>query len=159
MDLKLIYAIILSVLPISELRGGLPIAIIYANEHNIPLILIFSLIILINILVIFIVFYFLDNIHKIFLKNNSYKKIFGSYIKRFQKRMDKFEKRYSAIGFLALTLFVAIPLPVTGVWSGCLASWILDLNRKKSIFAISLGVIVAGILVFFGTLGFLSLLS
>jgi uncharacterized membrane protein len=159
MDLKLFYAIILSILPVSELRGGLPIAIIYANGHDIPLILIFSLIILINLLVIFIVFYFLDNIHKLFLKNKFYKKIFESYIKRFQKRIDKFEKRYSAIGFLALTLFVAIPLPVTGVWSGCLASWILDLNRKKSILAISLGVIIAGILVFFGTLGFLSLFS
>lgn len=159
MDLKIIYAIILSMLPISELRGGLPLAIIYANQHKIPLVLIFPLIVMVNILVIFFVFYFLDNIHHLFLKTKIYKKFFDRYIERFQKKIDKFEKRYSAIGFLALTLFVAIPLPATGAWSGCLISWLLDLNRKKSILAISLGVLIAGILVLLGTLGFLQFVS
>lgn len=159
MDLRLIYAIILTILPISELRGGLPLAIIYANQHEIPLFLIFPLIILINILVIFFIFYFLDNVHHILLKTKLYKKIFESYINKFQKKIDKFEKRYSAMGFLALTLFVAVPLPVTGAWSGCLISWLLDLDRKKSILSISLGIIIAGILVLLGTLGFLNLFS
>lgn len=157
--IKLIYAIILTILPISELRGGLPLAIIYANQNNIPLILIFPLIIMMNILVIFLVFYFLDNIHHLLLKVKLYKKFFKFYIEKFQKRVDKFEKRYSSLGFLALVLFVAIPLPVTGAWSGCLLSWVLGLDRKKSILAISLGVVIAGILVLLGTLGFLSLFS
>jgi len=159
MDLRLIYAILLTILPISELRGGLPLAIIYANQHNIPVALIFPLIIMFNILVIFFVFYFLDNLHHIFLKFKFYKRFFEFYVKKFQKRIDKFEKKYSAFGFLALTLFVAIPLPVTGAWSGCLLSWILGLDRKKSILAISIGIIISGSLVLLGTLGFLSLFS
>lgn len=159
MDFRIIWAIILSMLPISELRGGLPLAILYANQHNIPIALIFPLIVMVNILVVFFVFYFLDNIHHLFLRIKIYRKFFDKYVERFQKKVDKFEEKYSVMGFLALILFVAIPLPATGAWSGCLISWLLDLDRKKSIFAISLGVIIAGILVLFGTLGFLRVFS
>jgi uncharacterized membrane protein len=159
MDFRIIYAIILSMLPISELRGGLPLAIVYANEHNIPVALVFSLIVLANILVIFFVFYFLDRFHHLFLRIKIYKKFFEFYINKIQKKLDKFEKKYSSIGFLALTLFVAIPLPATGAWSGCLIAWLLDLDRKKSILSISLGVVIAGVLVLIGTLGFLRIFS
>ena len=160
MDLRIIYAIILSMLPITELRGGLPLAIVYANQNNIPIALIFSLIVLANILVIFFVFYFLDNINHLLLKIKSYKKFFESYINKIQRKLDKFEKRYSTLGFFALTLLVALPLPVIGgAWTGCLIAWLLDLDRKKSILSISLGVVIAGILVLIGTLGFLKFFS
>lgn len=156
MDLRLIYAFILTIMPVTELRVGLPIAIIYAIEHNIPIILIFSLIILVNVLLIFFVFYFLDNLHHALMNVKGYRKFFEAHLKRFRKKVDKFEKRYESIGFLALVLFVAVPLPGTGVWTGCLASWLLELDRKKSILAISLGVLIAGTLVLLGTLGFIS---
>ncbi|MEJ2267818.1 MAG: small multi-drug export protein, partial [Nanoarchaeota archaeon] len=129
MDLKIIYAIILTLLPISELRGGLPLAISYAYENNIPIFIIFGIIVFLNILMIFVIFYFLDNLHHLFMKLKFYKRFFEYYIKKFQKRIDKFETKYSTVGFLALVLFVAIPLPVTGAWSGCLLAWILDLDR------------------------------
>ncbi len=159
MDLRIIIAIILSMLPISELRGGLPLAIVYANQHSIPLLLIFPLIVGANILAIFLAFFFLDKVHHVFLKNKAYKKFFDAYIIRIQRKIDKFEKKYSSLGFLALTLFVAVPLPATGAWTGCLLSWILDLDRKKSILSIALGVLIAGFLMLFGTLGFLGLFS
>jgi len=159
MDLRLIYALILSIFPVSELRGGMPLAIIFANEHDVPIIFVFSLIVLANILAIFIAFFFLDRFHHILLKNRIYKKFFDFYIKRFQKRVDKFEKHYSAIGFMALALFVAIPLPVTGAWSGVLISWILNLDRKKSILSIALGVVIAGVLVSLTTMGLLGIFS
>jgi len=157
MDLRIIYAIILSLLPISELRGGLPLAIVYANQHNIPTALIFSLIVMTNILAIFLAFLFLDKFHHLFLRIKIYKRFFDKYIERFQKKVDKFEKKYSVMGFLALTLFVAVPLPATGAWSGVLIAWLLDLDRKKSLLAIALGVLIAGVLVLFGTLGFLKI--
>lgn len=159
MDLRLIYALILSILPISELRGGLPLAIIYANDNNIPLTFIFPLILIANILAIFLAFYFFDNLHHLFLKNKFYKKIFEMYIEKIQRKIAKFEKQYSTLGFLALAIFVAIPLPGTGAWTGCIISWLLNLDRKKSILSIILGVIIAGILVLFGTLGVLSIFS
>ncbi len=157
MDLKLIYALILTIMPITELRIGLPMAIVYAMEHNIPIMFIFSLIVLLNILVIFFIFYFLDHLHKIFMNFKFYRKFFEAYSKRFQKKVDKFEKRYKTLGFFALVLFVAVPLPGTGAWTGCLVSWLLGLDRKRSILAISLGVLIAGILILLGTVGFINL--
>jgi len=149
MELKLLYAIILTILPITELRVGLPIAILYAKENGILFIL------LINLILIFLIFLFLDFLHERLMNLKFYKKFFNFYLKRFQKRVDKFEKRHEALGFLALVIFVAIPLPGTGAWSGCLVSWILGLERKKSILFISVGIIIAGLLIFLGTLGFL----
>ena len=159
MDLRIFWALILSILPISELRGGLPLAIIYARENSVPIALVFSLVVMLNILAIFLAFFFLDRFHHLFLKMKFYRRFFDKYLERFQRKIDKFEKKYSAIGFLALSLFVAIPLPATGAWSGVLISWLLDLDRKKSVLSIALGVIIAGVLVLLGTLGFLSLFS
>lgn len=159
MDLRIVWAVLLSILPISELRGGLPLAVIYANENGISIIFIFLLIVLCNIVGGLIAFYFLDRIHVKLLGLGFYKRIFESYIGKIQKKVDKFESKYSLIGFLALTLFVAIPLPATGAWSGALISWLLDLDRKKSVLAISCGVIIAGVLVLLGTLGVLGFFS
>ena len=58
--------------------------------------------------------------------------------------------------FIALVLFVAVPLPGTGAWSGSLVSWVLGLDRGKSILAIALGVLIAGLLIFLGMFGFIS---
>lgn len=159
MDLRFLYSVILTVLPVTELRIGLPLAITFARDNNIPVFLVFSAIILLNILVIFFIFYFLDIIHKNLMKSKFYKRKFEKFLNRFQKKVDKFERKYSAVGFIALTLFVAVPFPGTGVWSGSLASWLLELDRKKSIVAISLGVIIAGILTLFGTLGVINAFS
>jgi len=153
MNLKIIYALVLTILPISELRIGLPVALSYAIEENIPIALVFSLVILLNVLLVFFVFYFLDKIHSFLLKIKIYRKFFEFYLRKLQKRIDKFEAHYSSQGFLALALFVAVPLPGTGAWTGCLVAWLLGLERKKSIFAISIGVAIAGILILIGTLG------
>jgi len=157
MNLKLFYAIVLTLLPISELRIGLPVAISYALENNISIYLVFCLIVLINIVLIFFIFWFLNNLHFVFMNLKFYRKSFGFFLRRFQKKVDKFEKKHETLGFIALTLFVAIPLPGTGAWSGSLLAWLLGLDKKKSIFSIALGVLIAGILVLLGTLGFIKL--
>jgi len=159
MNLKILYAIVLTFLPISELRIGLPVAISYAIEENIPIWIIFCLIVLLNIILIFFVFWFLDNLHFVFLKFKFYRKSFEVFLKRFQKKVDKFEKRHNSLGFIALTLFVAVPLPGTGAWTGCLLAWLLGLDKKKSIFSIAVGVLIAGILILLGSLGFIKLFS
>jgi uncharacterized membrane protein len=159
MDLRILYAIILSFLPISELRGGLPLAILYAIDNKIPIILIFLAIVLVNILGFLFAFYFLDNIHNLFMKIKIYKRFFEKYALKLQKKADKFEKSYKNLGFLALMIFVAVPLPGTGGWTGALISWFLGLNRKKSIIYISLGVLIAGIIILLGTLGIIRIFS
>ena len=61
-------------------------------------------------------------------------------------------------GYLALTLFVAVPVPGTGAWTGTLVAWVLGLDRWKSIGAISLGVVIAGLIILFTSLGFFGLI-
>jgi uncharacterized membrane protein len=58
---------------------------------------------------------------------------------------------------LALTIFVAIPLPGTGAWTGSLIAWLLKINRKKAFFAIALGTILAGVIVTLAVTGLVSL--
>lgn len=157
--IKLITAFLITLIPGIELRGGLPLAISYAVENNIPTFLIFISIILVNILLIFFVFYFLDKIHDKLLDWKFYRKHFEKYLRILQKKIDKFERRKGETEFILLALLVAVPLPGTGAWSGSLISWILGLDRKKSILAISVGVIVAGLIIFLGTLGFIGLLN
>ncbi len=156
---SLILGIILTILPISELRGGLPVALINASKNNISSLTIFVIIVLVNVLMIFVAFLFLDYLHSVLIKYNFYKKFYSFYLKKMQKRIEKFEKSHDSIGFLALFLFVAVPLPLTGAYTGTFLSWILGLPRKKSIIAISLGVLVAGIIIYFGTLGVTSFLG
>lgn len=158
MSLKLIYALILTILPITELRIGLPLGLAYAHQENIPLFPIFTLIVLLNVLVIFFVFFFLDYLHRHLMKIKHYKRFFNFFLKRTRNKVGKFQNRYNRLGFLALVLFVAIPLPGTGAWTGCLIAWLLALDRKKSIISIALGVIIAGTLIFLGSLGLMSFL-
>lgn len=154
---QLILAFLLSLAPISELRGGIPLAVAYAVNNNISALGPIIGCIALNILVIFAVFFFLDFFHKSFMKLGFYRKFFEAYLGRLRVKIDKFEKHYAARGFLALTIFVAVPLPVTGAWTGTLISWLLGLDRKKSIISIAIGVIIAGILLSLGSLGVVSL--
>jgi uncharacterized membrane protein len=57
------------------------------------------------------------------------------------------------LGYIALMIFVAIPLPGTGAWTGTLIAWTLGLNRLKSFIAIAVGVLIAGLLVLLLSLG------
>ncbi len=154
---QIILAIILSMLPISELRGGLPLAVDYALKNNLSIFPIFLLILSFNILVIFLVFFFLDNLHSWFMKLAWYQKVFGFFLNRTRKKADKLEAKFGILGFLALTGFTAVPLPVTGAWTACFIAWVLGLERKKSIFFISLGVLIAGLIVLLASFGVLSL--
>jgi len=154
---QLIWSMILTILPVSELRGGLPLAINYAIKNNISLVPIFFLILSLNILIVFIIFFFLDFFHQKFLKIKAYNRLFNFYLEKTRKRVDKFERKYSAYGFIALTLFVAIPFPTTGAWTGTILSWILGLDRKKSLIAICFGVFIASLIVLLASLGIINL--
>lgn len=141
---------IISFLPISELRGAIPTGILVFNM-NIWTVFIISIIA--NILVIPFVFFFLDTIHSLLLKWTFYNRTFVKFLIRIQHRKEKVEKNYETYGIIALAIFVAIPLPATGAWTGTLIAWLLKLKRWRSFFAISLGVIIAAIVVLALTVG------
>jgi uncharacterized membrane protein len=157
MNFGFFLALLLTITPFIELRGGLPLAIIYSNSVGIPIIFSFLLVVLLNILIIFLIFLFLDYIHNFLLRFNFYSIFFEKYLIKTQKKVEKFERHYKRFGFWAMIIFVGIPLPGTGVYSACLIAWLLDLDRRKMIPAISIGVVIAGIIIFLGTLGVLRL--
>ncbi len=148
---NLIYGIILSALPISELRGGIPLAM----SSGAPIGVIFMLCVLANILIIPIIFLFLDFLHEKFMTKKFYRILFSKIINRTRRKIE--HRIGTKWEYPALLLLVAIPLPGTGAYTGSLAAWLFKLNRKKSYITIALGVVIAGILVTLASLGIYSL--
>jgi uncharacterized membrane protein len=71
----------------------------------------------------------------------------------FERTRSKTIDKYIKYGYWALILFVAIPLPITGAWTGSVAAYIFNIPFKKSWWLILLGIIIAGLIMTFGTLG------
>ena len=142
MDLnKLLFTAFLTLIPIAELRGGLPFALA-SGMH--PL-LAYAYCVALNILATPIVFIFLQTLHKILIKCKFYAKIFEKLIERARIKVKAQVDKY---GYVGLAIFVGIPLPFTGAYTGALGAWVLGMDKKKSFIAISAGVCAAGILVY-----------
>ena len=129
-------ALFLSLLPISELRGAIP----YAYFNGIGIIQSYLIGVLGNMIVIPAGFLFFSIVEKILLKFE----FFRNFI---EKRALKVRDNFTKYGYLGLTVFVAIPLPVTGAWTGILGAWFLGLDKKKSSLAVAAGVLIAGLIV------------
>jgi uncharacterized membrane protein len=137
----LFFSILLSLLPISELRGGIP----YAYFNGVSLFIATPLCVLTNALVTPIVYTFLATFHKLFHGHwKWYASFFDRFVARAQRRVSSKVNRY---GYWGILLFVAIPLPITGAWTGTLGSWILGLDKRKTMMAVFGGVIVSGLIV------------
>ena len=145
---KEIVVFIISMLPILELRGGLLAAYIL----NLSFIPAYIICILGNCLPIPFVLLFLDKIFN-WLKNfKTTKKIVVKLENKILSKKEKIEK----YGYWGLLLFVGIPLPGTGAWTGAGLAVLLRLDRKKSSLVIFLGVILASIImsiISYGILG------
>ncbi len=148
----LIHAAILSLLPISELRGGIP----YAIGNGVNIIWAYIVCVLFNILVIPILYLFLETLHNVFYKIKFYRLIFDKWVARTRKKAEKSVEKY---GYWGIMLFVAIPLPVTGAYTGTLAAWLLELDKKRSFWYLALGVVIAGVIVSIATLTGLGLMK
>jgi len=139
----LLEAILLSALPVSEIRGGIPLAFYYGINNWI------WLLILVNIIIIPLVFFFLDTANNILLNIKWYKRWFNKKVERTRRRVKPLIEKH---GFWGLTLFVGVPLPFTGAYTGTLAAWFLGMNRKKAFLAIAIGVLIASFVVITATL-------
>lgn len=134
--------IVLSLLPISELRGGIPVAV----ASGVGWFPAFVICVLANVMVIIPVFFFLDHVHSYLMRIKIYETFFNMYLERVRKRIEAQLAKYTW-EYWVLFIFVAIPFPSTGAYTGCLVAWFLEMDRKKSFITIALGVLVAGIVV------------
>jgi len=142
--------LIIATLPIIELRGALPLAIHYFHLSYLKGLI---LSIIGNLLPILPILFLLRFILNLLIKIPFLKKFFDWLFERTQKKSKIIEK-YEILG---LIIFVGIPLPTTGAWTGALASFILGLKPILSFLAIALGVFLAALIVsifcFLGKIG------
>ena len=147
-----IITFLISMLPLVELRGAVP----YAITTGIPMWQALIIGVVGNMLPIPIIFFFARRV----LEWGADKPVIGGFFTWCLKKGHSGGKKLAATAgnrglFIALLLFVGIPIPGTGAWSGILAASILDWNFKQSVVAVMLGVILAGLIM--GTLTILGL--
>jgi len=136
----LFWGAFLSVLPISELRGAIP----YLLANRTPILFTYLYCTVLNALVAPIVYIFLSSVHKLLYRIDFYRNFFERFV---EKTRTKVKPEVDKYGFWGLMVFVAIPLPVTGAYSGTLGAWILGMDKKKSILCVAAGVAIAGLVV------------
>jgi len=136
----IIKSILLSMLPIAELRGGIP----YAIANDVSPLLAYLICVGANLLAFPIVFFFLEFLHPIFMKIDFYETLFEKFVIRTRKKIENNIEKW---GFWGLMIFVMIPLPVTGAYTGSFAAWLFNIKKSQALLAVSLGVIIAGIIV------------
>lgn len=132
--------IILSMFPIGEIRLALPMAI---KLYGIPWGEAFILSVIGNIIPVIPILLLLDPISKFLMRYPVFNKFFTWLFERTRKRSDIIEK-YETLG---LMIFVSIPLPITGAWTGCVAAFLFGIRFWYALIAIILGIFIAGLIV------------
>ena len=151
---KILLVFFVSMVPLIELRGAIPIAI--GLGLALPEWLILIIAVIGNLLPVPIIYLFARKFLEWGNKKKwkPLKKTCNFFLKKGEKAGEKLLKKAGNTGtYTALFLFVAIPVPGTGAWTGTLAASILNLDFKKTIIAISTGVVVAGLIMLLASLG------
>ncbi len=143
---KYIIVFLISMIPIVELRGAVPIGLSTAFGEPLPVLPLYILCIIGNMLPVPFIFFFARKV----LEWGADKKIIGKFftfcLKKGEKGGKKLQEKAGRGLYFALFLFVGIPLPGTGAWTGTLAASFLDMDFKKSSIAVMAGVVLAGII-------------
>ena len=156
---KILVVLLISMIPLVELRGAIPVAV--GMDLGLPEWLVLIIAILGNIIPVPIIFLFARKVLDWGKdrKWEPFKKFCNFCLVKGNKAGDKLLKKAGAKGtYFALFLFVAIPIPGTGAWTGTLAASILNLDFKKTTIAIIAGVLVAGLIMLAVSLGLFKVL-
>ena len=138
--------VIISMVPIIELRGAIPIGV--ANGLSVRTALFASVIG--NLIPVPIIILFVRKVFA-FIRTKSQK--LNQLVCRFEQKAEKQSGMVEKYEWFGLVLLVAIPLPGTGAWTGALVAAMLDMRMKRAFPAIMIGVIIAGIVVSYITYG------
>jgi uncharacterized membrane protein len=139
--------------PIFELRGAIPLAALFSV--NIAIWKVFLIAVIGNMIPVLPILLLLEPMSN-FLSKHS--KIFNRFFEwLFTRTKRKIESNIEKYGALGLMVFVAIPLPATGAWTGCIAAFLFGIRLRYAFPAILAGVMIAGIVVSIATYGASSL--
>jgi len=134
---KCLFTMLVSMVPIIELRGGIPFGVALGLPYHLA----FPFAVVGNILPApFIIVY----IRRIFLLMRRHLPKLNGVVDKLEQKAHLKGQKVSKYKYLGLWLFVAIPLPGTGAWTGSLAAAFLDMRLKKAMPAVILGVLTAG---------------
>lgn len=132
----------ISMVPIIELRGAIP----YAVGFGLPLFWSYIICIIGNMIPVPFIFFFARRILEWGADKKYIGRFFSLCLKKGHSGGEKLKAKAGKGLFVALLLFVGVPLPGTGAWTGTLAASILDMDFKKSVAAVMLGVLLAGVI-------------
>ncbi len=152
---KYLIVFFVSMVPLIELRGAIPIA----EGMHLPLVQYYIIAVLGNMVPVPFIYFFARKILVWGCDKPVIGKFFTWCLEKGEKGGKKLQDTAGRGLFVALLLFVGIPLPGTGAWTGTLAASILDMDFKSSIIAVMLGVILAGIIMAFASMGVFGALS
>ena len=131
----------ITLLPFLELRASIPYGILKAG---LGWVLVFVVCVVTNIVLGAALYPLIDTITKTAKRIGFIDRLYRAYIKRTQRRIDGYVDRYGELG---VAIFIGIPLPGSGVYSGALAAYLIGLNYRKFIIADIIGVLIAGVIV------------
>ena len=147
---KCLFTMLVSMIPVIELRGGLPFGV----ALGLPYYLAFPAAVIGNLIPApFIIVY----IRRIFELVRKYLPSLNGMIDKLEKKAHLKGKKVQKYQYIGLWLFVAIPLPGTGAWTGALAAAFLDMPLRKALPSIAAGILIAGIAISVLTFGVASL--
>lgn len=150
---EFVFTILVSMIPVVELRGGIPFGV---ATLGLPYAAAFVAAIIGNMIPVpFIVVY----IRRIFLWMRRHMPRLNSLVDRLEKKAHLKGQNVTRYKYLGLMIFVAIPLPGTGAWTGCLAATLLDLKFWPSVLAVLCGVMTAGLIMGAASAGLLGALG
>ena len=138
---------IISLMPILELRGGL-IAAALLGLKGLPS---FIICFIGNIIPIPLILWFITPIFDRLKKT----KLFSGLVNKIESKAISKKAQIEKLQYIGLMLFVGIPLPGTGAWTGCLIASLLDMNKKKAMLYAILGVVMAGVIMMILSYGIL----
>ena len=152
---KYLIVFLISMVPLIELRGAIP----YAVGFDLPLVPSYIVAVIGNMLPVPFIFLFG---RKILEWGKDLKYVGGFFrwcLEKGEKAGAKLESKAGSGLYIALLLFVGIPLPGTGAWSGTLAASLLNMDFKKSVLYVMLGVVLAGVIMLAASLGVFGAIS
>ena len=146
---KYLIVFLISMVPLIELRGAIP----YAVGFSLPTVPSYIVAVIGNMLPVPFIFFFARKV----LEWGKDQKIIGGFcrwcLEKGEKGKQKLTSKSGRGVYIALLLFVGIPLPGTGAWTGTLAASFLNLDFKKSVFYVMCGVILAGVIMLIASFG------
>ena len=140
---------LISMVPIIELRGAIPVAV----GMHLNMVWVYIICIIGNMLPVPFIYFFARKV-LLWGKDKKYiGKFFTFCLQKGEKGGQKLQAKAGKGLFIALMLFVGIPLPGTGAWTGTLAASFLDMGFKRSVIAVMCGVVIAGVIMGLASMG------